>query len=497
MKRLYRFLIVLALATATFTADAQNDGIAFTLMPHNPYSNFLNPGIRVPYNGMVGVAFSNINFSIYNSSVTYGNIYSTNASGQEVIDAIKVLNGLNDTGNFINSNISLDFINAGFRIKKLFFNIDWRMRMNTEVEYAKDFVGLFVLGNYGYLGMDNPCNFNINMDMTAFSEIGIGVQYDINDKLTVGIRPKLLGGIANVSVNNERTKIYTDADTYAISADVHMDIQAATILKSDINRISNVTKLFDVDSIGMGNMFNVTENIGLGVDFGASYTFNEHWGAAAGVYDLGYIKWKDTKVKEKHTDGVVLNNAIFEDLHDITTMDLDYTTMLEKVVDAVWGNDSLQKGADYKTYLKTRIMLQGYYELNPMVRFTAIAQMYYINKQMRPALTLAYSGDFWNWLDLSASFTASKFSGTSLGLGIGFHGGPFNFYAVTDNILTLTKVASPTVEMATAYQASNFRIGIVWTIGKYQGNNRLSKVKVIDTDAIDKEKADFENSINN
>lgn len=468
MKKLYRFLLVIAFAITTCAANAQNDGVTFTLLPHNPYANFLNPGIRVPYNGMVGVAISNINFSIYNSSLKFGDIYTTKSNGKEVIDGIKLMNSLKETGNFINSNLSVDLLNAGFRVNKLFFNIDWRLRMNAEVEYTRDFIGLFVLGNGGYLGNNNPCNFNLRTDVTAFSEFGIGVQYDVNEKLTVGIRPKLLGGIVNVTVNNDQTKIYTDADTYDISADVHLDIKAASILDSKISRIEDVSKLLDVDSIGIGNMFNYTENIGFGVDFGASYTFNERFGVALGVYDLGYIKWKDTKVKNMHTEGAVVCDAIFDELGDITSLNLDYNTMLKDVINTVWGNDSLQAGADYKTYLKTRIMAQGYYELNPMVRFTAIAQLYYVKKQMRPALTLAYSGEFWKCLDLTASFTASKYSGTTLGLGIGVHGGPFNFYAVTDNIFALTKIASPTIEMATAYTASNFRIGIVWTIGKYQ-----------------------------
>ena len=495
MKRLYRFLVIMVLAAAGFTANAQNDGITFTLLPHVPYSNYLNPGIRVPYNAMIGVGFSNIGFNIYNSSLTYKNFITTNSNGDNVIDGVGILNSLKDTDNFINTNFSLDLLNVGFRVNKLFFNIDWRTRVNAEVTYAKDFVGLFVLGNNGYLGSDNPCNFNINMNATAFSEIGIGAQYDVNDKLTVGIRPKFLIGVANVTMKNDETKIYTDADTYAITADVHLDIQAASMLKSKISRISDVSNLFDVDSIGIANMFSITENIGLGVDFGASYTFNEHWGLAAGVYDLGYIKWKDTKEKRLHNDNVNVHSSVFTSLSDVTNMELDYSSMVGKVIDAVWGNDSLTPGSDYKTYLKTRIMLQGYYELNPMVRFTAIGQMYYIKDKMRPAITLAYSGEFWNRLDLTASFTAAKYSGYSLGLGFGFHAGPFNIYAVTDNILALTKVAAPTIEMATSYSAYNFRMGIVWTIGKYQGGNRLSKPvekkQVIDTEAIDKEIEEF------
>ena len=91
MKKIYRFLIVAALVCSSFLAKAQNDGITFTLLPQLPYANYFNPGIRVPYNGMFGVGVSNINLSIFNSSVKYNNIFGTNSSGEEVIDAAKLV----------------------------------------------------------------------------------------------------------------------------------------------------------------------------------------------------------------------------------------------------------------------------------------------------------------------------------------------------------------------------------------------------------------------
>jgi len=465
MKKLYRFLIVAALVCSSFVTKAQNDGVVFTLLPQMPYSNYMNPGIRVPYNGIVGVGFSNINMSIYNSSLKYTNIFSTQ-NGEDVIDGLKFVNSLQEQDNYFNFNFSMDLVNAGFRINKLFFNIDYRMRVNADFQYSKDFLGFFILGNGHYLGNDNPCDFNIGIDAMAFTELGVGVQYDINEHLTIGVRPKLLCGIANVTVTNENTKIYTDPNTYAISADVDLDIKLASVLKSDLNRIGNITSIFD--NFEAGNAIDIKENIGFGVDLGASYKFNSKFGVAAGVYDLGYIKWRDAKVKKVEKTNVSVNDQLFDDYKDLKDLKLDYSSMLNDVVDAVWGNDSLEAGNEYKTSLKTRIMLQGYYELNPMVRFTAIGQLYKMRNGMKPAITLAYSGAFWNHLNLSLSYTLSNYTGSALGLGIGFHAGPFNIYAVSDNILATTKIASPVVEFATAYQTSGFRFGIVWTIGQYQ-----------------------------
>lgn len=457
MKKLYKYLIVIALVCFSFVSKAQNDGIGFTLLPQMPYANYYNPGINVPYNYVLGIGFSNINVSMYNSSIKYKNLYG---SDKTVLDAVKFVNSLNDD-NTINTNFSMDLVGVGFRVKKLFFNIDWKFRMTGQFNYSKDFVGFFVYGNYHYMGADNPCDFNIGVDLSMFHEWSVGVQYQVNDKLTIGIRPKVLSGIANATIDNKNTKIYTDPNTYAISADVDLNIHVASLLEGDVNKFSDIGNM--VDSVSTNDMLDFSENIGLGVDFGASYKINEHWGVAAGVYDLGYIKWTDAKEKKISKSNVTINDALFNDYHDLTTFEIDYKSMVDDIIDEVWGDEALEKGEDYKTYLTTRFMAQGYYEYNPMVRATAIGQLYFNKGKVHPALTLAYSGCFWNHLNLTVNTTLSKYTGTTIGFGIGGHFGPFNIYAVTDNFLNVTKIGSPALELASSHRQANARFGIVWS----------------------------------
>jgi hypothetical protein len=138
-----------------------------------------------------------------------------------------------------------------------------------------------------------------------------------------------------------------------------------------------------------------------------------------------------------------------------------YTNLVEDV----WDNDSIYDGGDYKTSLKTRIMLQGYYELTPMLRVTAISQLYYMNEKFRPALTLAYSGSFWNVFNITASYTLSRFSNNCVGVGIGFKMKNISVFAVTDNVMIATKFKASPIEMLTSYKVANARIGFVMTFG--------------------------------
>ena len=464
MKKIYKLFVIIVLLFGSTTAKAQNDGIALTLLPHLSYNNFYNPSVPLESNVVFGVGISNVGFSVYNSSIKYKNLYGFEGETPVSLDANKFINSLDEHDNFINTNFSLDIIRVGARFGKFFVDLDWRLRYNGEIHYSRDFLGFFVNGNGHYLGHDNPADFSIGADINMFTELGVGLQYAINDKLSVGVRPKLLFGLANLSVNDDQTYIYTDENTYEMTADVNINMQAATAFDTDIYRMSEFRDF--IDTVRFDEILNIKENIGFGIDFGATYIFNENIGVSAGVYDLGFIKWTEAKEKHNHKDNVVVNDALVDDFNDVLNMNLDLTSLYEGLIEDIWEDDSLYHGEDYKTSLKTRIMLQGYYELMPMARFTAIGQMYYVKDKFRPALTLAYSGSFFKFLNFTASYTASKYVGNSIGAGISLNFGPLNIYAVTDNIMIVSKIGASTTKLLTSYDSANVRFGLVFTLGK-------------------------------
>lgn len=466
MKKIYKLCVVIALVFISITSNAQVDRLSMTLLPQMPFANYSNPGIRVNYNGLFGIGFTNVDLSLYNSSIMYDNIFNFNSSGEPVsIDGVKLVNSLKEQDNKLNMDLALDLLNVGFRVKKLFVNIDWRLRTDVGLNYSKDFLGFFVMGNAHYMG-DNPADFAVSADATAYSEIALGLQYDITNKLTVGIRPKIIFGVANMGVYNEKTKIYTDSETYAMSADIDYMIKGTTMMTRDINRISDVMDLFDLGSMSIGEAIGFTKNLGFGVDLGAEYIFNQHFGVSAGVNDLGFITWKESKMKEKHTEGTVINEALITDFNGFK--DFNYNSVVNTIVDRIWGNDSLVAGGEYKTALKTKVQLQGFYQLNNMLRATVIGESYIINNKFYPSVTVAYSGFFFKFLNLTANYTYSTYVGSTVGAGIGLHLGPANFYVATDNVLIATKAKGSIAQMVSSYNTANVRVGLVFTIGKYK-----------------------------
>ena len=169
---------------------------------------------------------------------------------------------------------------------------------------------------------------------------------------------------------------------------------------------------------------------------------------------------------------MVINDALFSSMDDVLNMNIDFSDVYETLVEDVWGNDSIYNGGDYKTSLKTRIMLQGYYELCPLARFTAISQLYYVKEKFRPSLTLAYSGSILRLLNFTASYTMSQYSGNSVGAGLGINFGPLNVYVVTDNVMIATKYNASTMELLTSYDNANIRLGMVLRFGNRDRNKK-------------------------
>ena len=118
MKRIYKLLLAV-LMLSSYSAKAQYDGVTFTFLNNIPYINYYNPGARVPYLGIVGVAFSNLNFNVTNSSLLYKNIYRFDNGKPVAIAASDFVGTLKENGNFIKTGFSLCAEKCRTRVKRV------------------------------------------------------------------------------------------------------------------------------------------------------------------------------------------------------------------------------------------------------------------------------------------------------------------------------------------------------------------------------------------
>lgn len=430
IKQLKPLIVILGLISFLLQVKAQDSRVLY-FMNYNPYSSYTNPGIPSHSRLYIGIPIlSNLNISVYNSSLHYNKLFKANETGTTVT-ADKFVNSLKKV-NWLNTSMNIELLGFGFKADDLFVSVGYRIRFEEYFSFPDVLFKLPVKGNMAYI--DAPAEMKkLRLNAMAYHELSVGLQYKLNDQLSIGIRPKLLMGLANINTKNSYFKLTTDPQTYEINIQEQLHVNTAMVVNLDSVDVMQILP-------------NVFKNFGFGIDLGVTYQFNDHFGVSAAVTDLGFIKWKTNP----HTfrSEVVDGGSFYQDggfcFSGLNTNSLNMDSLNDGGVDQVVGQytDSLLNyfplEQSYKPYTSStyaKIYLSGYYRINKQNAFTLMFRGDIIGKSFLPSFTFAYSGNFFNLLDVYATYSIIGRNYLNVGAGLGLRLGPIQLYAATDNIL--------------------------------------------------------------
>ncbi len=443
MKRILQFTILgLAFLVTSLGVKAQQDFTLYhmRLVPSRMYQNpALVPEARsfVGYPGISSIYFNASNSFSYNDIITH--------EGDSLKLDIDKLLGKLGSRDYLFTNFDLDILSFGFRVADTYYiSFAARERTISRFMYSKDLFNFIWNGN-GAVGLGETLNFDTRFDAMVFDEFSLGLAQNVDDKLTVGMRLKLLNGRFNVFTERGKASLYTDPNSF--------DLQ----MKSDVLiRTSGIDSLSDQST---GNLI-FPGNMGFGIDLGATYKINSQFTVSASMLDLGYINWKKQLLTLKsqkpgetvNFDGVDINDFISHDksLGDAFSAVLD--TLKDKFkIDSVYNQS-------YKTYLPVKFYLGGDYNINDKNTVGLLFYSQFYNKKMLPSLSLSYYTQLGRVLGLSASYSIMNRSYNNVGVGFSLNVGAMQIYAATDNILAIPNYKSAT--------NAHFHAGMVFTFGR-------------------------------
>lgn len=439
--RIITLAFVMALssvATAQFISPVD-------FMRNNPRSVSANPAFYTPDYGYFDFLLGGFNLGIQNIGLKYKNFFRFDANGQPVVlDLNQGVASLNDE-NYINTYFSLDVFNCGRRTNYGYVTFWHRIREVESFSYSKDLMELLVHGNSAFLGADNPADINIGVSARAFQEFALGYQMSLTEQLNIGLRFKFLMGFIDAKTNDLNIKLYTDPKTYELNLMASADINGNLPYPMEIDD-GFMPQILD----GRFNVANLFKNYGFGVDLGAEYMINDHFGLAAAVNDLGYIKWNNYALN--YNGGLEDNGSYYVDGA------ISFSGVTEEQVNALINNpDDLSGLADelmgylnvegacvpfYKTGLNANFMLRGYYNINPKHRLSVQYTGYNLGLGVKPATTLAYTGSFSDRYDLVATYTMMPGSYNNLGVGLSANLGGLLLFVATNNVLAFFNPAN-------------------------------------------------------
>lgn len=353
------------------------------------------------------------------------------------ISAEDALSGFSTGNNRITGDVSLTILSAGFKAFGGYNTIEINSRTTTGVslpyelfEFAKN------TGNHSYNIGD------INAHAQSFAEIAFGHSRQINDKLRLGAKLKVLVGLGRADVKMRSMKAdLTAEDKWTITGEATTDVSmkgfsyVSEEKEYNIEGSGTYERVNDVDLDGVG-----VGGFGMAIDLGGVYEINEDWTVSASVLDLGFISWTNDMLAENRSKSFVFNG--FHDVSVTSDRGEEIDTKVDRYGDQLADFANLTDMGDKggrSTGIGATINVGAEYTL-PVYRKVSFGAL--CTSRINGAYSwtegrLSANYAPLNWLDGGVSFAVNSFT-TSMGWVLNLHPKGYNFFIGMDHILGKT-----------------------------------------------------------
>ncbi len=419
--------------------NAQEINNTLHFLKNNPQNKYLNPAVQRNYKsystfpllGKIYINYSNTGFA-YNDIIHKG---TGSLSDSLVIDLDKFYNTIKNS-NYILFSSEISYLSFGATQGKSFVTFDFGNKSDFRFGFDKIFLGYFINGNSMYRGS----NYNlgsISINMLSYNEIAFGVSRMINDRLTIGIRAKLLMGIANINTEKSVFNIFTsdNGDELIINSEYMIRTSMPVNYQTDTD---GYIEDFDIkDNISVPGIVLNTNNLGYAFDFGAYYKISDRITVSAAAIDLGLINWSDnaTVLKQKSSytfKGIDLSNSLDNTSADYKPVEDLFNDIADSITNQLKPTYSNQK---YRTNLTGKLMVAGTYNVNNWLSGGILGRTDIYKGKWYPSLTISANTYLLNGFSTAITYTIGNSSFNNIGLGLSARLGSFQLYVVTDNIL--------------------------------------------------------------
>ncbi|MDP4225905.1 MAG: DUF5723 family protein [Bacteroidota bacterium] len=481
-----KILLLFLMLVCTFPLQAQQN----TTMYHMygvPQSNSLNPAFQSSYNFYIGIpAIAPLYVNGNNNPLSFDDIVKHNDQIDSLITPFhpkgnrqEFLNLFKDN-NFVNGDFSTGLFSIGLRINEMFFTFDINDKASVHFNYPKDLITAALSD-----GFPDNTTYNwskLGIDAQYYREYALGVSRHINDRLTLGLKGKLLFGKADIHTTNSLMKIRSGYKSWDLQSDatVHSSLPFVKWKydkngKLDWDNIE--TKKFKGDTIRQIVMN--TGNPGFALDAGFEYKVDDHFTVSGSLIDLGFIRWRkeitNLSLKGNYTfEGELVNSYNKDSISDAANAILD-----------TLKNEFYLEGHDaYTTYLSGKMYLGASYNFNNRLSFGLLSSSQIYNKKLYQQLTLSCNLQPIRLLSTSVCYSLLNNKSQNLGFGLSLKLINLNIYAICDQV-PLHWAKSKNSEDGPGYipyktKGMDLRLGVNLVFGKEKSKKRLQDQPLIE-----------------
>lgn len=390
-----------------------------------------------------------------------------------VVDIDRFYNALQPT-NSIEQHFSIPLFYLGIRSKKSFFSFGITEKQVAQFTFAKDLVAFIKDGNAAYMGK----NFDLgDMDMDAFyyREFALGYSNElIKNKLTVGVKAKLLYGKFAMQTERMNLKVETAADAsyLNLSSDMKINLSAPVTPEFDDDGYFNGMNGDDVDPV---DFMLQKGNTGMAFDLGAVYKLTPKITLSGSIIDIGKVSFKKNLISLNHVstykwEGIDFSKSMDDSKEDYVDPSDLMEDEMKKIEQSFKPKESEFGSETFDMKIPMKIYLGGTYEVSKNFNLGILDRMYKNGDFSQNTVTLSANTMLGNFLSLTGSYSMIGKSTSNVGVGMAIRMGFMQIYFVGDNLLAVANPAK------TDY--ANLRFGMNFLFG------RKHKPKVVETTEI-------------
>lgn len=398
--------------------NAQNERSMY-YMRQIPQASYSNPAFMPGFKFYLSVPVVASNYvSYHNSGFSYNDVITKRPDDSLVFDQNKLLKAIGNN-NDVGVTVQKEIFALGFKAGKSYISFSFGAKGIANFHYTKDLMSLLINGNAPFIGKTVEIS-GAKVYGMAYGEAALGFAREINSKLKVGVRLKYLYGAAAINSQNSKVTLTTDPVSYALTAvsDIHVDYAYST----------NNNDKFSPKGI--------TKNPGFAFDLGADYKVNEKLSINASLLDVGSITWKEKVSNFVSTipnnsftfNGIAVNNLFNKNGSNDST----FTHLLDTLKNK-FNVEETHKS--FKTSLVKRLNIGATWQLDTKNLAGIIVRNEFFAGSYNPSVTLSLNHQFGRILSGTVSYSYIDRSYTNIGAGFAVNLGPFQVYAVVDNVI--------------------------------------------------------------
>lgn len=469
-------ILILLLAIIIADVSAQNSQVLYYM--NLPQNHILNPALRPSGSVYIGLpVLSGINVIMNNNFLNFSDLFiKGQASGDSIMsflhpdyDVDKFLASIKDKNSLV-METEIQLFGLGLSVGKdgyIFLDINDRIEGN--IALPGDLFRLGLKGNGEFIGKKIDLS-TLGGNVKYYREAGLGYSRNFTNKLRIGVKAKMLFGIAGASINNRALGLTVNDDySHTLNADLMVNISGPVSIRKDAE--NNIDSIW-IDKTRFNSSGKKTDfllnskNIGLGIDIGAEYKVTDKIFVSAAVTDIGFIKWKTDILNIRAEDQFEFSGLnIVNVVNGTMSFDSLANQMLDSLKNSLVVSDTK---APFTTYLPVGISLSGSYNVTDKFSVGVLSYTRIIDKKFSEALTLSANLNLNNMLSASIAYTAANNRYDNLGAGLAFRAGIFQFYMLADRIpLMWNKIKSDnsTIPLPANLNTINLRLGMNLVFG--------------------------------